>query len=287
MGASPRVVRWNCLCHSRTLRLQRHRTTTKGRYRWASWCLTRPSGSSSGAESASQRRSLFAVCCSAIQHQPQRKPAARCCRPPCEHPDSRLLQCFRIPPSAPCLRPRRHFARPFPALLRFPLTHDLVGWSGGSKFNLHIIRLNYLRRCWMDASCLPHGTSPTLTASPSLGPAHEKTECPKRCCPLPDARPCPRCRSSPALNLCRGPGMSGVRARGCRHKGVPGTNRRQNRPRSWAAGKLNSLPGGGRTGHSCKGHRPGKVHQSSPSRGRSPTPAQSITASFTGVLDWT
>ena len=90
-------------------------------------------------------------------------------------------------PSAPFLRPRRHIVRPFPALLRFPLTHDLVEWSGGSKFNLHFIRLNYLRRCWMDASCLSHGTSPTLTASPSLGSADEKTECPKRCCPVPAA----------------------------------------------------------------------------------------------------
>ncbi len=148
-------------------------------------------------------------------------------------------------PSAPFLRPRRHIVRPFPALLRFPLTHDLVEWSGGSKFNLHFIRLNYLRRCWMDASCLSHGTSPTLTASPSLGSADEKTECPKRCCRLPAARQCPRCRSSPALNLCLGSGVSRVRARGCRPKGGPGTGKRQSRHRSWAAGKLNSLPGGG------------------------------------------
>ena len=156
-----------------------------------------------------------------------------------------LAAIFSYSPSAPFLRPRRHIVRPFPALLRFPLTHDLVEWSGGSKFNLHFIRLNYLRRCWMDASCLSHGTSPTLTASPSLGSADEKTECPKRCCRLPAARQCPRCRSSPALNLCLGSGVSRVRARGCRPKGGPGTGKRQSRHRSWAAGKLNSLPGGG------------------------------------------
>ncbi len=166
MRASPRVARWNCLCRSRTFTSA---TSPHNDQRTVPMDVVVPDPPLGVIiwSRVSQSKAL-AVCplfsCSAVQHQPQRKPAARCCRPPCEHPNSRLRQVFRIAPSAPFLRPRRHIVRPFPALLRFPLTHDLVEWSGGSKINLHFIRLNYLRRCWVDASCLPYGTSPTLTA---------------------------------------------------------------------------------------------------------------------------